>query len=141
MTLTGMRIQKTENAPYEECTCCHLLTGKGISEDHHAGGGKKELSLLHADVPEQMMNMEYKGLCMRRFSANLLVEGLPSHLNLGDRLSVGAAVIEITMKKHCFDECALVQDQTPCPLKGGSLFARVVKSGEVCIGDGLILLS
>ena len=136
MKLTEITVKREKKAGMEKPGCCTLAEGQGILEDYHSGGGERELCLLSDEVPGLMAEMDYKGLCMRRYKANFLVDGLAEgHLRKGDLLELGNAVIEITMVKRCFDNCALVRESAACPLKDGGLFARVVKGGTVCVGD------
>ena len=138
MKLTKIAVKREKRARIETPACCMLAESEGILEDYHSGGGARELCLLSAEVPDLMAEMDYKGLCMRRYKANLLIEGLSGeHLQTEDLLEIGDAVIEITATKRCFDNCVLVRERAACPLKDGGLFARVVRSGTACMGDSV----
>ena len=60
-------------------------------------------------------------------------------LRPGVQLVTGEATLTITGEtKRCFKECPLFETGKRCPLAGLSLFAKVVKSGVICVGDKII---
>ena len=117
-----------------------LIKDTGLEGDYHAKGGDRQLSLLLTDKPGKLPEQKSKGLCSNRFRENLLLTGLsPDALRPGQCLCAGDAVIEITGRKSCHDECDLYKAGKPCPLAGRCLFARVVTGGVVRRGDGVDL--
>jgi cyclic pyranopterin phosphate synthase len=118
-----------------------LVENSGLEGDFHAIGGLRQLSLLCAEILEKTAESKPagKGLCFSRFRENITIRGLPPQaLRPGLRLAAGEAILEITGEtKHCHEECSLYEAGKPCPLAGKSLFARVVKSGVIRIGDSL----
>ena len=132
----------------------------GLEGDFHATGGDRQVSLLFAEsrdrLTEQKGNgLKIRGLCFSRFRENITVRGLtPAALVPGARLEAGegvcaengvsiksSVVLEITGEtKRCHAECSLYEAGKPCPLAGRSLFARVLKSGIIRIGDRVVFL-
>ena len=120
-----------------------LIENLGLEGDFHAKGGERQISLLLIESREQIADSKERGLCFSRFSENIAIRGLGiTALTPGKRLSAGEAVLEITGEtKHCHEECTLYEAGKHCPLAGQSLFARVVKSGIVRVGDRICDLS
>ena len=110
----------------------------GLEGDHHAKGGERQISILVEEAGQGE-----KGLCHSRFKENLAVRGLaPSALRPGIRLEAGEAeqrvVLEITGEtKHCHERCSLREAGKSCSLAGLNLFAKVLKSGVIRVGDGV----
>ena len=123
----------------------HLVENHGIEGDFHTGG-KKQLSLLLAESREELMRFKTEcnetGLCFSRFKENITIGGIsPNALRAGLRLTAGSSIIEITSEiKHCHEECPLFKEGKQCPLAGKSLFAKVIKSGIIRIGDSITFM-
>lgn len=100
---------------------------------------ERQVSLLPRRARETVERMDKRGLCMKRFFANLEIEDLPP-LESGQRLAVGDAVLEITQaRKSCFAECPLAGQKAACPLQA-CRFARVIRGGGVSLGDQVLRL-
>jgi MOSC domain-containing protein YiiM len=116
-----------------------LAADAGMEGDFHAQGGGQQISLLTVEARRWMNAQAVPGLCFRRYKENILFESLPaSFLKAGTRLRTGEAIIEISDEgKHCFEECSLFNRGEPCVLAGQNLFAQVIKSGVVRVGDSV----
>ncbi|MCL1813872.1 MAG: hypothetical protein FWG29_10195 [Treponema sp.] len=117
-----------------------LIENSGLDGDFHATGGDRQLSLLIAETKDQIKEQTEKGLCLLRFKENITIRGIdPKMLHPGVQLVIGEATLTITGEtKRCFKECPLFETGKRCPLAGLSLFAKVVKSGVICVGDKII---
>ena len=120
-----------------ELTEARLMENSGLEGDFHAVGGDRQLSLLTAKIREQIKRQKEKGLCFSRFNENITMHGIdPKTLCPGVQLVIGEAELTITGEtKHCFKECSLFEAGKYCPLAGTGLFAKVIKSGTIHIGD------
>ena len=116
----------------------HGLLGDYKSE---SGDKDRQLSIL-LSKDRHNIDKNYKdiGLCTRRFQENLLIEGFDlSELSLYTKLKIGESKIEIrSMGKRCYSECELVKNKKICPLKNRSLFARIIESGTIKLGDKVV---
>jgi MOSC domain-containing protein YiiM len=108
-----------------------LIKDKGIKGDYRQGG-ERQLSLIGADSLLQIENKKPFGLCLQKFAANIVIDGLEKiNLQVGDKFDIGDAQLLITeVGKHCFTDCKLHQSGADCPLKT-VVFARISKSGTV----------
>ena len=109
-----------------------LAAGVGIVGDCHADGGVRQISLLTTEQKDWMQQQEVKGFCFSKFKENILLE-TETELQVGDRLQLGEAVIELTEnRKVCHEDlCGMAKKDIPCLLSGGCLFAAVLESGVI----------
>ena len=119
-----------------------LLVEHGLEGDAHAEGGIRQVSLLSLASIDKMVAMGAK-VKPGDFAENLTVDGLEvMTLPVGTRLKVGEEVeLEITqIGKTCHKGCAIRELVGDCvmPKEGG--FARVLKEGEVKVGDAIEVL-
>lgn len=71
------------------------------------------------------------------FGENLVVRGLDlDRLRIGDRIRIADAVLELTQfGKECHDRCHIYQAMGDCIMPRHGVFARVLKGGDVRVGD------
>ena len=116
-----------------------LQEGFGLQDDAHGGDWHRQVSLLSV---EQIGTMKAKGLAVKpgSFAENLTTEGFDlGSAKVGDRLRVGnSAILEITqIGKECHTKCAIYHKIGECIMPEQGVFARVLKAGEVKIGDSV----
>jgi MOSC domain-containing protein YiiM len=57
-------------------------------------------------------------------------------LKLGDRLEIGEVILEISkIGKECHSGCEIKKQAGFCVMPTDGVFARVIKDGEIRIGD------
>lgn len=109
----------------------------GIVGDAHAGTPKRQVSLLAIESVEKM---RAKGLKVNPgdFAENITTEGIDLlGLNLGERLTLGAdVVLELSqIGKECHTRCNIYYQAGDCVMPKEGIFAKVVKGGEIKVGD------
>ena len=121
----------------EKIQTVQLLEGLGMEGDFHASGGERQISLLFLEQRLWLEAQSVPGLCFKRYKENILLDAIsPSALVQGTRVKIGEALVEISgVDKHCFQECPLFKQGQPCILAGQNLFAKVIHSGLVRVGD------
>ncbi|WP_243438873.1 MOSC domain-containing protein [Fundidesulfovibrio soli] len=114
-----------------------LVVEHGVAGDAHAGSGR-QVSLLDFDSLEAM-RLKLASISPGAFAENLTVEGLNAlGLAVGDRVTVGGAVLEITqIGKTCHHGCDIRRIVGDCIMPREGLFARVLAPGRVRAGDML----
>lgn len=110
----------------------------GIEGDAHAGRWHRQVSLLAA---EQIDAFRERGAetAYGDFGENIVTEGLSlREFPVETRLEIGEAVVELTqIGKECHSHCAVHQAMGDCIMPREGVFAKVVKGGKVCPGDGI----
>ena len=108
----------------------------GLAGDAHAGHWHRQVSLLSAD---KIAAFNAKGANVQpgAFGENLVVEGLDFRaMPVGTRLRCGQALLEITqIGKECHSHCAIFHRVGDCIMPREGVFAKVLKSGPVAVGD------
>jgi MOSC domain-containing protein YiiM len=111
----------------------------GIVGDAHAADWHRQVSLLALESIEKMRAL---GLNVGpgSFAENLTTQGMDLlSLPIGSQVRVGdEAILEITQHgKICHDRCAIYYQVGDCVMPRESVFARVIKGGQVKVGDAI----
>ena len=116
-----------------------LIENLGVEGDCYAKGGDRQVTLMFADDEDKTTE---KGLCTARFKENITIKKCNAPFSSpffspGTRLTIGGeAILEISAEtKHCHEECPIFRAGNRCSLAGKNLFARVLKSGLIHVGD------
>ena len=108
----------------------------GLAGDAHAGHWHRQVSLLSADKIAAF-NAKRANVQPGAFVENLVVEGLDFRaMPVGTRLRCGQALLEITqIGKECHSHCAIFHRVGDCIMPREGVFAKVLESGPVAVGD------
>ena len=90
--------------------------------------GDREVSFIDKGVKAWLdENRENNGLCLQRFNADLVIEGLVGKCE-GDIVEHNGNQYEIAkVGKKCFAECELLKELgTKCPLADGVAFGKTL---------------
>jgi MOSC domain-containing protein YiiM len=113
-----------------------LQRGQGLLEDAHGGDWHRMLSLL---AMESIESMRSKGLDVGPgdFAENITTEGIElATLPIGTRLKLGESLVEVTqIGKECHHRCAIYYQAGDCVMPREGIFARIIESGKVAVGD------
>ena len=121
-----------------------LVENMGVDGDAHAGLEgleKRQVSLLgietHRKIIEHGINVK-----IGDFAENICTEGVIWHeLPVGTKMKIGNVELELTqIGKECHSACAIKKKVGDCPMPREGVFAKVVKGGEVCVGDTIEIL-
>ncbi len=123
-----------------------LAVEHGLEGDAHAGKWHRQVSLL---AMESIQKMIEKGLTVGPgdFAENLTTEGLDlPALPIGTQVRVlhqalPGALLEVTqIGKVCHSHCAIYELAGDCVMPREGIFVRVLRGGEVEVGDSLEIL-
>jgi MOSC domain-containing protein YiiM len=115
----------------------------GLETDAHGGDWHRQVSLLSLSSFEKMGARGAIGLNYGVFGENITVGGLDvATLPLLTRLRVGEAILEVTqIGKECHNQgCAIKKQVSTCVMPLEGIFARVLKSGWVRVGDAVEII-
>lgn len=114
----------------------------GIEGDAHAGKWHRQVSLLSWDAVEAF---RAKGAPVTdgSFGENLLVTEFDfKSLPVGTRLRCGDVLLEMTqIGKECHSGCAIYQIMGDCIMPREGVFARVLRGGDIAVGDAMTVES
>ena len=132
--------EKYQIAAIHEHEDCAQITKEGL-EGANRKSPDRPISLLSLDARQQVDSAVQRGLCYKRFTADITLdcENMPP---TGAYLKCGELVLVILPeRKKCWPECELWQEKRPCPLREGVRYARVESPGKICLGYDLTLLT
>jgi len=140
--IVAISISEKRGIPKTNVETARLVENHGIEGDAHAGDWHRQLSLL---AVESIAKMQAKGADVHpgNFAENITTEGIDvPNLQIGDRLALGEAEVEITqIGKECHAYCAIYQQIGDCVMPREGVFARVLKGGELKVGDVVDVVS
>jgi len=140
--IVALSISEIRGIPKTNVETVRLVENHGIDGDAHAGDWHRQVSLL---AVESIAKMQAKGADVHpgNFAENITTEGIDiPHLQIGDRLTLGTAELEITqIGKECHARCAIYHQVGDCVMPREGVFARVIKGGELKVGDGVEVVS
>lgn len=115
----------------------NLIEDFGPEGDAYGGPGDRQLTLLGEDDIQILNCDRERGLCIKRFTANITVSGSAGDLKKGQIWNLGETQIKISdFSKKCYDECLLrCEDKRVCRLPTTARFASVIKGGTIKIDD------
>lgn len=120
----------------------NLIVDFGLEGDAHAGNWHRQISLLSYDEIEAFRK---KGadVDLGDFGENLVVSGFDfKTLPIGTKLQCKQAILEITqIGKECHHHCQIYEIMGDCIMPREGVFAKVLQSGTIQIGDEMYIVS
>ena len=120
-----------------------LVENWGIEGDAHAGNWHRQVSLLANESINKMREAGLPNLRAGAFAENITTEFLTlPELEIGTRIIIGEAELEITqIGKECHDRCAIYAQVGDCVMPREGIFAKVIRSGIINVGDRIEVLN
>ncbi|MDR1067998.1 MAG: MOSC domain-containing protein, partial [Clostridiales Family XIII bacterium] len=124
----------------EDVGSARLIEGFGLEGDAHGGFAHRQVSLIASEDIEAM-RAKLPGLRPGGFAENLTTEGFDLEpLELGDRLSIGECLLEVSqIGKECHSRCQVFELTGDCIMPKKGIFCRVIRGGSVSAGDDIAL--
>ena len=119
-----------------------LIPEFGLQEDAHAGKWHRQISLLAIESIRKMIQLGLQ-VGPGDFAENITTEGLDLlQLPIGTKCRIGeTSLIEVTqIGKVCHSRCAIYYQAGDCVMPKEGIFARVLKGGEIQVGDEIHVL-
>lgn len=141
-TVVSINISERKTVRKKPVEVCKLLEEHGLEKDAHAGDWHRQVSLLALESIEKMREM---GLEVKPgdFAENITTQGIELViLPIGTRVTIGDKILlEVTqIGKVCHTKCAIYYQAGDCIMPKEGIFARVLKGGEVKVGDKIKVL-
>lgn len=113
-----------------------LIENFGVEGDAHGGNWHRQVSLLSHNKIE---DFRAKGAIVQDgdFGENLVVEGIDfKTLPIGTRFVCNDVILELTqIGKECHHGCAIFQEMGDCIMPREGVFAKVIRGGNISVGD------
>lgn len=136
--IISINISKRKGIRKENAGEAFCVKDYGLKGDAHAGNGIRQVSLLSVDSIEKMRQ---KGLSVNAgdFAENITVDGLNLlGFLIGQKFKAGEAVLKLSqIGKECHTKCAIYYKAGDCVMPKEGIFAKVIKSGWIKVGDKL----
>ena len=121
------------------------LEGDAICNTEHHGGVDQAVYVYSGEDYDWWSRQLGRELAPGTFGDNLTVRGLPSNMNVGDRLLIGDVVLEATAPRiPCSTLAAQMQDSTFGMAfrraERPGIYFRVLNEGTVEAGDAVMLV-
>jgi MOSC domain-containing protein YiiM len=141
--LAGVYVGTRKGAGKTSVESAELIVDHGVRGDSHAGRDpNRQVSLFATETLRELQDEGFK-VSAESLSANLFTENIElDSLKPGTRLRIGEALVEIGEARKPCRVITKIDHRLPKRLFGqcGRL-GRIVKSGTICIGDGVEILS
>ena len=119
-----------------------LKENHGIIGDAHAGNWHRQVSMLSEESIDKMRKYGYE-LKYGDFAENITVKnGNIFKLPVGTNVQIGNTLLEITqIGKECHTSCAISQTIGKCVMPLEGIFLKVLRGGEIKVGDEVIFFT
>ena len=142
MKVVSIAVSKKKGTRKQAVESALLIEEHGLQGDAHAGSWHRQVSFLSSESIERARD---RGLDVSfgDFAENIATEGIDwGTIPVGNRLEIGdSALVEITqIGKECHNRCAIYYQAGDCIMPREGIFARVLRGGEIRLGDALRVL-
>ncbi len=139
---TGIRKRPADGAVY---IGSDSVAGDTISDKEHHGGADQVVYAYSADDYEWWSEQLGRELAPGTFGDNLTIEGLPTDMNVGDRLLIGDVLLEATAPRiPCSTLAAQMQDSgfgmAFRKAERPGIYFRVLNEGDISAGDAVTFI-
>ena len=142
--VVAISISKKKGIPKTNVKSAKLIENFGIEGDVHAGNWYRQVSFLALESINKMREKGLPNLRPGAFAENITTEFLElPDLEIGTRMKIGKeAELEITqIGKECHSKCSIFYKVGDCVMPREGIFAKVVRGGEIFVGDEIKILS
>ncbi len=140
--VVGISRSTKKGVPKDNIGEGQFIVGWGLEGDAHGGNWHRQVSLLGQESIDKMSALGIEGLCSGKFAENITTRGIVLYeLPIGAKFSIGDAVFEVTqIGKECHVQCEIFHQIGDCIMPKEGIFAIVIQSGKVAVGDQIKLL-
>ena len=140
--VVALSISREKGVPKENVSEVRIVEGYGVEGDAHGGNWHRQVSFLDTATLEYMRKLIGRRVRPGELAENITVDLDLSEVEIGDRISVGECLFEVTqIGKKCHAGCAIFQRVGRCEMRNRGVFTRVVKGGVLRVGDPVKILT
>ncbi|MCF6248935.1 MAG: MOSC domain-containing protein [Desulfobacula sp.] len=137
MKIVSIAVSKKKGTTKKCTQQAELIENHGIKEDAHAGDWHRQLSFLASESIENASSEDFP-LNFGDFAENIATTGIDwKSQPIGQQFKLGAdAIVEVTqIGKECHKKCAIYYRTGDCIMPKEGVFAKILKSGTINVGD------
>ena len=142
--LVGIARRDKKRAPMQELEVADISTDTGVALDSRGKPGKRQVTLLSADVWATICSELKRDIPWTLRRSNLLVAGIELPRRAGDIIQIGEvqlqAMAEVDPCSRMDEQCIGLTDALQPDWRGG-VGCKVLSGGTVHIGDRVSLRS
>lgn len=133
-------ISEKKGTAKEMIESTNLIENFGLEGDAHGGNWHRQVSLLALDKINKF-NEEGGSVKFGDFGENFVISEVDlDKLKIGQIFKIGNTILEITqIGKECHSKCEIFYRVGRCIMPKFGVFAKVLKGGEVKLGDKFTL--
>ncbi|UCE48476.1 MAG: hypothetical protein JSW47_23145, partial [Phycisphaerales bacterium] len=135
--IKAISVSKEKGTQKSNVPRAELKAGFGVIGDAHSGKWHRQVSLLAIESIDKMVAKGAK-VGPGSFAENIATEGIDLlNLAVGGKLKLGRFVkLEITQfGKRCHSHCEIFEQSGNCIMPREGVFAKVITSGQINVGD------
>jgi len=135
--VVSINISAKKGARKKPIKKAEIITNHGIKDDAHASSTwHRQISLLALESIKKMQDLGLK-VNPGDFAENITTEGIDLiTLPVGTRMKIGDVEAEVSqIGKECHTRCAIYYQAGDCVMPKEGIFVRVLKGGEIRVGD------
>jgi MOSC domain-containing protein YiiM len=135
--IEAISISTCKSTPKTNVPQARVEVDFGLVGDAHAGSGHRQVSLLAVESIDRLHSNGAR-VGPGDFAENITTRGLDlAVLRIGGRLRIGGQVeLQVTqLGKRCHGRCAIFERLGDCVMPREGIFAKVLSSGRIRVGD------
>lgn len=142
--IVAVNISKKKHIPKKNIEKGEFKVNHGLVGDAHAAPGIRQVSLLAKESYDKFEKTNFKKICLKKgiFAENLTTQGIVLHkLKIGTKLKINNVILEISkIGKECHTICTIAKEVGSCIMPKEGVFAKVLESGVISVGDWIEVL-
>ncbi|MDA3940174.1 MAG: hypothetical protein PF693_12860, partial [Spirochaetia bacterium] len=141
--VSNIYLCKIKKQPRVEISEGNFLADFGLEGDAYSEVGVDKQVPIFFDEGRMLMEKEaFPGLCFSRFLETIRIKGInASTFTTGTVVQIGSAEFIVNkVKKKCYPECKIIQDNRHCSLSRDVRFCKVIQTGIIRKGDSVSII-
>ncbi|MEE4362811.1 MAG: MOSC domain-containing protein [Desulfotignum sp.] len=142
MKIVSIAMSKKKGTTKQCIDQAELVENHGIKGDAHAGSWHRQISFLAAESIDAVSTETFV-LQFGDFAENIATTGIDwKTQKIGQQVRLGKkALVEITqIGKECHKKCAIFYRTGDCIMPKEGVFAKILTSGTIRVGDAVTLV-
>ena len=135
---------KVKKEPRIEIEKGEFIENFGLEADAYSEiGVEKQVPIFFDEGRTSLEAEPFPGLCFPRFLETIRISGIKAdNFKTGSTIKIGEALFQVSkIRKKCYSECKIIQDNRHCALSKDVRFCRVLQTGIIGKGDSVNIIS